>query len=584
MKVMIFNLLLAGSMMLSCSQEEGYTGFVNPDSGSEKIVLTTDKAAYKPGDPVHFSMNELPSGACSIRYRHLNEVVAEQPLTACEWTWTVPQEDFKGYMTEIVRMQNGSQSVLATIAVDVSSDWTRFPRYGFLSKFDKMPLGGIEACIDNLNRHHINGVQFQDWHYKHHWPLGGTPDHLLENYPDIANRNTSLTTLKNYISKIHSCGMKAIFYNLCFGALKDAAQDGVSEEWYLFKDTHRGQKDCLNLSAPFKSSIYLVDPSIRAWQEYIGKRNSDVYAVLDFDGYQIDQVGSRGDVYDYHGAKVNLPESYASFVRAMKEFHPEKRLVMNSVSEFGAGQIAGTGNVDFCYNEVWNEGDRFEDLKRIIDDNDSYSEGRLRTVFAAYMNYERANNRGTFNTPGVLLTNAVMFALGGAHLELGEHMLCKEYFPNNNLGMTEELKRNMVTYYDFLVAYENLLRDGGEFNQVEVTSTDGKMQIKPWAPSLGKVITVCREVDGRQVIHLLNFSQANSLSWRDMDGTMPEPEHIEAPELEVQTARKVKQVWVASPDFNHGAVQEVEFRAQEGKVSFSLPALKYWDMIVMEYE
>ncbi|UVV54019.1 glycoside hydrolase family 66 protein [Bacteroides thetaiotaomicron] len=39
-----------------------------------------------------------------------------------------------------------------------------------------------------LNRHHINWVQFQDWHNKHHWPLGGTRTQLDEEYLDIANR------------------------------------------------------------------------------------------------------------------------------------------------------------------------------------------------------------------------------------------------------------------------------------------------------------------------------------------------------------------------------------------------------------
>ena len=63
----------------------------------------------------------------------------------------------------------------------------------------------------------------------------------------------------------------------------------------------------------------------------------------------------------------------------------------------------------------------------------------MNTVFAAYMNYNKADNRGEFNTPGILLTDAVMFALGGSHLELGgDHMLCKEYFPNENLTMSEE--------------------------------------------------------------------------------------------------------------------------------------------------
>lgn len=71
------------------------------------------------------------------------------------------------------------------------------------------------------------------------------------------------------------------------------------------------------------------------------------------------------------------------------------------------------------------------------------------------MNYNKADNRGEFNTPGILLTDAVMFALGGSHLELGgDHMLCKEYFPNENLTMSEELKTAMVRYYDFLTSYQ----------------------------------------------------------------------------------------------------------------------------------
>ena len=45
------------------------------------------------------------------------------------------------------------------------------------------------------------------------------------------------------------------------------------------------------------------------------------------------------------------------------------------------------------------------------------------------MNYNKADNRGEFNTPGILLTDAVMFALGGSHLELGgDHMCAKSTF------------------------------------------------------------------------------------------------------------------------------------------------------------
>lgn len=582
---MFLHLLLAGCLLTACTKEEGYTGFVDPDAGKNaEISLSTDKAAYAPGETVTFTASQMPEGAIYIRYRHLDENLGEQAAAGTTWTWTAPDNDFTGYLVEVYQKSSEGETTLATIGVDVSSDWTRFPRYGFLSSFGDIPQSGIEGVIDNLNRHHINGVQFQDWHYKHHWPLGGTRENPLESYLDIASRTTKLSTLKAYIEKIHSCGMKAIFYNLCFGALDDAAQDGVNERWYIFSDNNHTNKDVHALGAPFKSSIYLLDPANTEWQEYIGERNDDVYAVLDFDGYQIDQLGNRGTRYDYDGNQVDLPAGYASFINAMKTLHPQKRLVMNAVSGYGAEQIAGSGKVDFCYNEMWNSEDQFTDLRSTIEANDSYSGGTLKTVFAAYMNYDLANNIGTFNTPGVLLTNAVIFALGGSHLELGEHMLCKEYFPNSNLGMSEELQEAMVAYYDFLVAYQNLLRDGGSLNEVTVTSADGKLNFAPWAPSLGNVVTLGRKVGTRQVVHLLNFSQANSLSWRDLNGTMPEPQLVESVAVDITTADPVERVWMASPDIDGGAVRELPFENTATGVRITIPSIKYWDMIVLEQD
>lgn len=582
---MFLHLLLAGCLLTACTKEEGYTGFVDPDAGKNaEISLSTDKAAYAPGETVTFTASQMPEGAIYIRYRHLDENLGEQAAAGTTWTWTAPDNDFTGYLVEVYQKSSEGETTLATIGVDVSSDWTRFPRYGFLSSFGDIPQSGIEGVIDNLNRHHINGVQFQDWHYKHHWPLGGTRENPLESYLDIASRTTKLSTLKAYIEKIHSCGMKAIFYNLCFGALDDAAQDGVNERWYIFSDNNHTNKDVHALGAPFKSSIYLLDPANTEWQEYIGERNDDVYAVLDFDGYQIDQLGNRGTRYDYDGNQVDLPAGYASFINAMKTLHPQKRLVMNAVSGYGAEQIAGSGKVDFCYNEMWNSEDQFTDLRSTIEANDSYSGGTLKTVFAAYMNYDLANNIGTFNTPGVLLTNAVIFALGGSHLELGEHMLCKEYFPNSNLGMSEELQEAMVAYYDFLVAYQNLLRDGGSLNEVTVTSADGKLNFAPWAPSLGNVVTLGRKVGTRQVVHLLNFSQANSLSWRDLNGTMPEPQLVESFAVDITTADPVERVWMASPDIDGGAVRELPFENTATGVRITIPSIKYWDMIVLEQD
>jgi len=582
----------------ACSKD--HEGTDNPGSGSGDVTggvtnvtpvvsdltvnLTTDKACYNPGEKVHFTADNMPSGA-KIRYRSMNKLIDKVDASGNAWAWTAPATDFTGYLVDVYRTKSdGTEVILGTIAVDVSSDWTRFPRYGFVATFGaEKTIEVIQEEMTSLNRYHINGVQFQDWHNKHHWPLGGTRDHLKEVYKDIANRDVYTNVVKNYIAVQHNYGMKSMFYNLCYGALDDAASDGVKEEWYIYKGTNHSEKDYHDLPSSWKSDIYLLDPANKEWQAYMAQRNDDVYVNFDFDGYQIDQLGNRGDRYDYNGNKVNLPKGYASFIEAMKAKHPQKRLVMNAVAQYGASQIAGTGDVDFLYNEVWGDEANYNDLRTIIRANDAYSNHSLKTVFAAYMNYNMDN--ASFNTSGVLLTDAVMFALGGSHLELGgDHMLCREYFPYAGLKMTDALKTAMIHYYDFMTAYQNLLRGGGEEQTMALTTTNSNLKLNAWPPQTGAVTAYAKMVGGKQVIHLLNFRNADSTSWRDTNGTMPEPALLTDISFNLSVSGSVSRVWVASPDQLAGASQELAFEQKNDMISFVLPSLKYWTMIVVEYK
>ena len=549
------------------------------------IDLKTDKAIYKPGETVRFTADNMPSDA-KIRYRSMGETVHEQDAAGNEWTWTTPSADGRGYMVEIYREKDEKTDlILGTIGVDVSSDWSMFPRYGFVGDFGKNKLaeGVIEAEMEFLNRCHINGVQFYDWHNKHHWPLGGTMEKLDEVYKDIANRDVYNAAVKKYIDVQHSYGMKAMFYNLAFGILDDAKADGVKEEWNIYKQSNRGDQDAHTLPAGWKSSIYLVDPGNAEWQAYIVERNKEVYHHLDFDGFHIDQLGSRGTRYDWNSRQVDLPSGYASFINAMKKAHPDKRLVFNAVSSYGANKIVGTGNVDFCYNELWGSEAQFKDLYTIIKSNDLSSNHSLKSIFAAYMNYECSNRE--FNIPGVLLTDAVMFALGGAHLELGDHMLCREYFPSQEVKMSSALKTSIVRYYDFMTAYENLLRGASSKAevQVEVTSeASRKISFNNWPPKEGGVTTYAKKIEGKTVIHFLNFRSVDNLSWRDLKGTRPAPSKVMKSPVKIKVNGKVNRIWSASPDQHAGALQEIAFTQEGGYISFVLPSLEYWTMLVIE--
>ncbi|MDD4535278.1 MAG: glycoside hydrolase family 66 protein, partial [Prevotella sp.] len=50
----------------------------------------------------------------------------------------------------------------------------------------------------------------------------------------------------------------------------------------------------------------------------------------------------------------------------------------------------------------------------------------------------------------------------------------------------------------------------------------------------------------------------------------------------LKASEKVNKVWVASPDIHGGAMQELTFVQKDGFVTFTVPSLKYWTMIVLE--
>jgi len=562
-----------------------------PEQAGDAGILayvTTDKARYSPGDPVKYTLTMNPSeegGDVIIRYKHLDETVSESTVkwdgaaAEVQWEWKPEPDDYKGYMAEIYLRQGKEIVDHTNIAVDVSSDWGRFPRYGYLADFMAMDAGEQENTIERLNRFRINGIQFYDWQWKHHIPLKLDGDKPASQWPEIANRLVSYDTVKNYIDLAHSRNMKAMNYNLLFGAFEDAEQDGVKREWGLFKDPLLTSQDRHPLPESWASDIMLMNPANEEWQKYLFAKEKDAFKHLPFDGWHVDQLGDRGVLYDGNAGKLNLPETYVPFMNAAKKAI-DVDYVMNAVGQFGQSYIAKTP-VKFLYTEVWDAHPQYRNLKEIVDQNLKYSAGSLNTVFAAYMNYDHADSRGEFNTPGVLLTNAVIFASGGSHLELGENMLAKEYFPNRNLSIPDELETSLVSYYDFLTAYQNLLRDGTVDKELDAAAAEGT--VLSAMPARGKVWSFAKEAQGRTMLHLINFTDATTMEWQDNKASQAEPKEIEDIELTVKADGKVKKVWTASPDHYGGSAVGLDFTQKDGELKVTLPKLKYWNMVVLEY-
>ena len=150
--------------------------------------------------------------------------------------------------------------------------------------------------------------------------------------------------------------------------------------------------------------------------------------------------------------------------------------------------------------------------------------------------------------------------------------------------MRDDLKRILVNYYDFLVAYQNLLRDGGSFNTPSLVSADNKVQFNNWPAQSGKVAVVGKEVGNKQIVHLLNFTNAKTMQWRDNSGAQAAPIAVENLQVRLTSAMPIAKIWWASPDFNKGASTEIDFTTTGNQLSFTIPELQYWSMIVIEYQ
>ena len=564
-----------------------------------QVSLETDRCLYAPGSTVTVSLKgSIPSGA-HIRFRHGMEVVNDYLIENVNSVgWTAPATDFTGYMADVyVPGSDGGETIYATIGIDVSSSWSRFPRYGFVATYDNTKTTDVIAEETMLqNRWHINGIQYYDWQFLHEIPydknnayhLGSfdATDHSVS-WIDIAGRPVLASVVRNYITEHHKYGMKTMFYNLLFGADEGYGDRGVSGDWSLFDGDHNQDFHPMPEEWPI-SYIFLRDPSNTSWQNFLADRNSEVYEAFDFDGYHIDQLGYRGDRYNNSGDRIDLPVAYKSFINAMKTAHPDKLLVMNGVSNYGGSEIVSTGKMEFSYTELWSDDDSYQEMERLVREHAAVNNAGTASVFAAYMNYDVREEVGRyFNTPGILLTDATMFAVGGSHLELGDgHLLCSEYFPHKNLLMSNDLKSKLTTYYDFMTAYENLLRDGGEVVDAGITCTNNVATINSWPPATGRVVAYSRQKSDCKVVSLLNFSSASEgkhLTCRDLDGDMPEPALKENMEVRI-LAPDALRVWMASPDRLGGVPQELDFIQDGEYVTLTVPSLKYWTMLVIEQD
>lgn len=566
--------------------------------GDETMVCRTEKSMYAPGETAVVCLENLPAEATALRARLYS-------LERCVWDWqlpaskrfplSLPDADGRGYALEIEALDE-EQNVLtsAFTAVDVSSSWTKFPRYGYV--WDFTPSADAESKADEMARYHLNGVQFYDWQYRHHRPLAAD----LSGWRDWSGRWISGDTVRAYLRAAHDRGMACMAYNMIYAANETYLTDGsgVQADWRLVRAN--GADFTCDMDAklgPVGVLQYfnLLNPD---WQSYIFAQENRVFEAFDFDGWHGDTIGENGPMrtadggplgYDADGKPIYLvKDGYTAFLNAAKAAIGDKYLAFNPVGAQGIENV-NVSAVDVLYTEFWpwdrNANGRLYDdyytLHRTILGACEQSGGKS-LIVAAYVNYR--NPKATFNPAAVRMLDCVVFASGGSRIELGNggNMLSDEYFPaDGKKRMDDGLRSAVGRLYDFLVAYENLLRDGQRPVSRTVrlenlpVSTDGRSDT---------VWCFAKADSSTEIYHFLNLTGTDD-GWRDEEQTKKPPIAHENVKTRLYTDYPVREVWLASPDGESPLPLPLEFQtgrdANGAYAEFTQPALEYWNLIFL---
>ncbi|MGN7454006.1 glycoside hydrolase family 66 protein [Paenibacillus pasadenensis] len=403
--------------------------------------LAVGKARYAPGEAAQLTLrfrDEQPwQGQLHVEIHHLNRLIAQGTKTIqaqpgqgeLSFSWNPPDRDFTGYLVKA--WLKGREEEAVTAAIDVSSDWKRFPRYGYVSEFPRETAAESDAKLKQLSQeYYLNGYQFYDWMWRHDVSVysktdaSGKPvrdeqgNFVTEaitpeaHYADLLGRDLYPLSIKQQVAAAQKYGSAAMAYQMNYAARENYEDFGVSPRWGLFKakpDPAEPQKsqDGFTFDVNGKTtSLFLQDPGNPEWQRYIAGQFVRAANEFGFDGMHLDQWGAndKNFLYGYDGSQRYYSLDYDKIINATKDAlaanDPAKSdVTFNMVggnAEYSAVPNPAT-KTDFDYSEIWSDRNHYRDLQKVVEDTRSKNGGKA-MVIAGYMNYKMATGVKTRGT------------------------------------------------------------------------------------------------------------------------------------------------------------------------------------------
>jgi dextranase len=580
--------------------------------GASIADVYTDKARYAPHESVTIfvQLKNDPSLAgkavLKLTFWHLGERVGEeisrtvdlprQEQDPISIDWAPPDRDFRGYLVD-VRLVSPSGEKLGTgyTAVDVSSQWNRFPRYGYLAHYSKAEGAMPAEWIAELNKFHINSLEYYDFENRHDQPLAGIVEHPDSEWKDIAGRKVERSIVDGFLAEAHRYNMMSMAYNTSYCAYADAFANGsgVKLQWATWPkpDGPRTLETAMALNLDggdeWKTHrLVYMNQNLPVWQNYLFGKMENLFRVYPFDGWQVDTFGTRG-AYSYQGSYVSFIQGFRPFVDNAHAFL-KKDIVLNTVNTWGQDDMARSAAA-FVHSELWEDHETYSSIVDAAEQVHTTNPAKA-VVFAAYLQRKEGGKAepktNYFNPSSVLLADATIFASGAAHIELGDgsRMLSSEYFPaDTRFAVSPDLSSQLRHYYDFLTAYENVLSYKVAVAPAAV-SVAGQPSSAAGVPNT--IWTLARQRDGQTIIHLINLLGSSDAHWRDVHADRPEAPLLEQVRVRIAADEDITRAGWASPDVDGGMFHPLAMTQGNDKgqryVELVLPSLKYWDMIVLD--
>jgi dextranase len=575
MKHILFPLVALLLSLSACNPSTGNR--MNPSVSIQSIVFP--KAFFNPGEPARWHItlksNEPVSIILFTTITYLDKILEkkqqnvelESGTSTIEGNWIPPRDSPRGYGVDI-RLQTLQGAVIASYssAFDVLENWTQNPRYGFLTDFSPDRTDESQT-MDGLLRYHINGLQFYDWMYRH-------DQYLTQEDPyfDPLGRYLSLRTVKALIEAAHVRGMAAMPYTAVYSASIPFFE--LHKDWALYK---------IDGTPYFFGDNFLVimDPRPDTpWTKHLLGEFSNILAKTEFDGIHLDQYYSPQVGYDAQGNSFSLEQPLADLINATKDIVTATRgekgaVIFNAVTNWPIETVAPS-NEDVVYIEVWSPYTYFYELGLLINQAQQLGGGKP-VVLAAYIDPQYKTN--------VLLNDAIIFANGGGHIELGEHgdYLADAYFPRY-LTPDAELAVALQRYYEYTIRYQNAIgpqtRSSNQAYSGRISLGDG-IETNP-ASTRNMVMPVVRESKGYTAISLINLLGLETGEWAR--GTLTEPTSQSSTKVNISgISRKICQIWFSTPDAADFTLQPLNFTQSDNLLTITIPYLEYWDMILIKW-